>query len=151
MNLLILAAAAALAAPAPNMVRAQDPASLVSALQNAGYKAKLKADKLGEPMIESSVSGRNFVIYFYNCTDRKDCRTVQFDSGYNTTTPPSLEQINEWNRANRFGRAFLDKENDPILRMDIDLDDGGVSPDLFIDNVEFWAVVVNSFEKHIDW
>ncbi len=145
----LVAVAAAAAPPAPVMVRAQDPNSLVSALQEAGYSAKLETDKVGDPLITSAVSGTTFQIFFYNCTDHENCATVQFNSGYDLKSAPSLELINEWNRTNRFGRAFLDKESDPILEMDIDLDDGGMSPDLFIDNLEFWAVVLNNFEERI--
>ena len=133
------------------MVRAQDPQSIVSALQNAGYAAKLEVDKVGDPMVTSGVSGTTFQIFFYNCTNHLNCATVQFHSGYDLTTQTSLESINEWNRGQRFGRAYLDKENDPILEMDVDLDDGGVAPLLFIDNVEFWASVLGKFEKQIGY
>ena len=132
-------------------VRAQDPQSLVDALQAGGYAAKLGVDKVGDPMITSGVSGTTFQIFFYNCTDHKECATVTFHSGYDLTSQPSLELVNEWNRAQRFGRAYLDKENDPILEMDVDLDDGGVAPLLFIDNIEFWTSVLGKFEKHIGY
>jgi hypothetical protein len=146
------APAAVRAAPAPaGLVKAQDPQSLVRALQNGGYQAKLGVDKVGDPMITSGYSGTTFQIFFYNCTNHVGCATVQFHSGYDFTTPLPLETINEWNRSERFGRAYLDKENDPILEMDLDLDDGGLSPLLFIDNVEFWTSVLGKFEKHIGY
>jgi hypothetical protein len=148
----IAAAAGAWAAPVQaEMVRGQDPQSLVRALQEAGYTAKLGADKGGDPMITSSVSGTPFQVYFYNCTKNKDCATVQFHAGYDLKTSPGLDKINEWNRTKRFGRAFLDKENDPILEMDIDLDDGGISAALFTDNLEFWASVLGDFERYIGY
>lgn len=131
------------------MVRAQDPDSLVKALQDGGYAAQLGTDKVGDPMITSGVGGTTFQIFFYNCTNHRECATVQFHSGYDLTSGPSLEQMNAWNRSKRFGRAYLDKENDPILEMDVDLDDGGMSPLLFIDNIEFWASVLSDFEKEI--
>ena len=131
------------------MVRAQDPQSVVYALQQGGYQAKLGVDKVGDPMITSAVSGTSFQVMFYNCTDHKDCATVQLHSGYSFTNKVSLDQINEWNRSQRFGRAYLDKTNDPILEMDIDLDDGGLSMLLFQDNIEFWSSVIVKFEKHI--
>ena len=150
--LAVAALAAAWAVPAQSqMVRAQDPGTLVRALQQAGYAAKLGTDKVGDPMITSGVSGTTFQIFFYNCTDHQACATVQFHSGYDIANPVSLERINEWNRSQRFGRAYLDKENDPILEMDIDLDDGGVSQLLFIDNIEFWASVLGNFERHIGY
>lgn len=138
------------AAPgAAAMVKAQDPQSLVQAMQDAGYAAKLGTDKVGDPMITSGVAGTTFQVFFYNCTDHKNCATVQFHSGYDLNREVPLTQINEWNRTQRFGRAFLDKENDPILEMDVDLDDGGLSALLFIDNLEFWASVLPKFEQHI--
>jgi hypothetical protein len=150
--LALAAFAAAWAVPAQaQMVRAQDPASLVRALQSGGYTAQLGTDKVGDPMITSGVSGTNFQIFFYNCTDHLQCATVQFHSGYDLSTPVSLDRINEWNSSQRFGRAYLDKESDPILEMDVDLDDGGLSSLLFIDNVEFWASILGRFEKHIGY
>ncbi|MFL6845857.1 MAG: YbjN domain-containing protein [Allosphingosinicella sp.] len=150
--LALAAVAAAWGLPAQaEMVRGQDPQSLVNALQGAGYAAKLGTDKVGDPMITSGASGTSFQIFFYNCTDHKQCATVTFHSGYDLTESPGLERMNEWNRGNRFGRAYLDKENDPILEMDVDLDDGGLAPLLFIDNVEFWTSVLADFEKHIGY
>lgn len=131
------------------MVRAQDPDSLVKALQDGGYAAQLGTDKVGDPMITSGVGGTTFQIFFYNCTNHRECATVQFHSGYDLTSGPSLEQMNAWNRSKRFGRAYLDKENDPILEMDVDLDDGGLSQSLFEDNLEFWVTVMSRFEEYV--
>lgn len=145
-------AAAGFAVPLQaQMVKGQDPATVVAALQGAGYAAKLGKDKVGDPMITSGASGTTFQIYFYNCTANKNCATIQFNSGYDLKDKISLERINEWNQKQRFGRAFLDKENDPILQMDLDLDDGGISRLLFIDNVEFWTSVLGKFEQHIGY
>jgi hypothetical protein len=145
----LLAMASASAPAEAQMVRAQDPQSLVRAMKAHGYAAELSADKTGDPMIRSTLSGTNYQILFYNCTDHKECATVQFHVGYDLKTGPSLESINEWNRTQRFGHAHLDKENDPILEMDVDLDDGGLNEMLFIDNIEFWTNALNRFEKHI--
>lgn len=133
------------------MVLAQDPGSLVAALQEGGYAAKLSTDSVGDPQITSGSGGTTFQIFFYNCTDHKACATVQFNSGYKLTTPVDLDRLNEWNRTKRFGRSFLDKENDPVLQMDVDLDDGGMSRALFIDNVEFWTSILGEFEKWIGY
>ena len=147
--LTLLALGSAAPAADPQMVRAQDPQSLVQAMQARGYVAELTTDQTGDPMIRSAASGTNFQVLFYNCANHRDCATVQFHVGYDLKTAPSLESINEWNRSQRFGSAHLDKENDPILEMDVDLDDGGLSPQLFIDNLEFWTTSMGRFEKHI--
>jgi hypothetical protein len=152
MKAAIAAGVMGMAVPAhAQMVRGQDPSTLVDALQNAGYAAKLGTDKVGDPMITSGISGTTFQIFFYNCTDHRQCATVTFHSGYDLADPVSLTTINEWNRGKRFGRAYLDKEGDPILEMDVDLDDGGLSPALFTDNVEFWATILGEFEEAIGY
>lgn len=141
-----------LALPAhAQMVRAQDPQSVVNAMQAAGYSAKLGKDKVGDPMITSASSGTNFTVFFYNCIDNKECATVQFWSGYNTKEPISLQQINAWNAGQRFARAFNDKEDDPVLEMDVDLDDGGMSRALFEDNLQYWVSLMAHFQRHIGW
>ena len=153
MNRLALATVATLMAfPAhAQMVEARAPESVVRALEGAGYTATLGTDKVGDPMVSSNIGDTRFQVLFYNCTDHTACATVQFHVAYDLSTPVTLEQLNEWNRGQRFGRAFLDKENDPTLEMDVDLDDGGMSTMLFRDNLEFWASVVGKFEKHIGY
>ena len=137
----------------PPMVTATNPEGIAALLQSEGYAAKIEKTADGEPVIRSKSSGSNFAVYFYNCKDGKDCATVQFSAGYDTSTDkqPSLAKINEWNRDKRFGNAYLDEENDPIIEMDVDLDDGGMSRALFVDNFEFWTSVMAEFEKHIGW
>ena len=156
MRALILAIAAVSLGASPafaQQVTAQDPQSVASALLAAGYKAEVKKDDTGDPLISSSSSGSKFAIFFYNCSNNANCATVQFHAAFDTPTDktPSLEQINAWNRTQRFGRAYLDKEGDPAIEMDIDLDDGGISQALFIDNLEFWVSVLAEFEKEIGW
>ena len=131
------------------MVTAQDPGSVVRALQQGGYPATLGTDRVGDPMITSAVAGTEYQMFFYNCTAHQACATVQFHSRYQPATPVGLERLNEWNSTKRFGRAFLDKSGFPVLEMDVDLDDGGLSSLLFIDNIEFWTSILVSFEQHI--
>src|SRR4051794_18018161 len=93
----------AMAAPAhAAMVTAQDPKSLVAALQGSGYQALLGADKTGDPMITSAVNGSKFQILFFNCTNNRDCRTVEFYSAYHLDKPNSAERMNAFNQDNRF-------------------------------------------------
>ena len=79
--LLALVSAAASGA-AQQLVRAQDPQSLVRAMQANGYTAQLTVDSTGDPMIRSAAGGTNFQVLFYNCTNHRECATVQFHVGY---------------------------------------------------------------------
>ena len=129
-------------------VEAQNPSSVVRALQNGGYKAVLTKDSTGDPKIESSSSGAKFIINFYGCTRNVECRTLTFYAGW-TSSSTSMSQMNDWNKTKRFSRGYIDKDGDPVMEFDLDLDDGGMSEQLFIDNVEFWEISMGNFKKHI--
>jgi hypothetical protein len=145
-------AALALAAAAPAeaaIVQAQSPQTIVTALQKAGYMAQLASDSGGDPMINSAASGSKFKVFFYNCTDNKDCTTIQFYVGYHLDKPVAVDEINGFNQSKRFIRAMIDKENDPVMVMDLNLDKGGMSDALFIDNLEVWTSQIADFERAI--
>lgn len=129
-------------------VQAQDPDSVVWAMQKAGYKAELTKDSTGDPLIRSAANGSSFEVFFYNCTENRDCRTIQFHSAYRDPDM-TLQSINKWNADNRFGRAYIATTGSARVEMDLDLDDGGMSQELFEDNVEFWVSVMEDFEEQV--
>lgn len=141
---------AMLAVPAQaQTVSAANPESIVAALQDKGYQAKLGKDDGGDPMIESATDGTKFFIFFFGCTNNRACATLQFYAGFKNNGKSNITTMNDWNKAKRFGRAYIDKDNDPVIDMDLDLDDGGMSRALFDDNVEFWAALIPTFKAHI--
>ncbi|CAN5308228.1 hypothetical protein BH09PSE3_BH09PSE3_09300 [soil metagenome] len=146
-----LAASAVLASAAQaQLVSATTPATIVRALQGAGYKADLGKDSTGDPVISSSSSGTGFAIYFYGCAKSVACKTVQFSASYENVTPPAtLARINEWNRDKRWGQAYLTDADTLRVQMDVDLEQGGMSNALFVDNLEYWVTTMAAFEKFI--
>ncbi len=54
----------------------------------------------------------------------------------------TLNRINEWNRAKRFAKAYLDNDNDPVLESDYELT-GGVTEQ----NVKEWMKTFVYFAK----
>jgi hypothetical protein len=152
MSAALVLGAIATAAPAEAaMVRAQDPASVAAAMRAGGFPAEIGTDSVGDPMITSSVDGTNFRVYFYNCTNNRECATVQFHSSYDFNEAPSFVTMNDFNKDQRFASAYLDKDSDPVVEMDVDLDDGGMSEALFIDNLQFWQSVLDKFETTIGY
>lgn len=123
-----------------------DPQQIATVLRDAGYKAKIDKDSTGDPMIESGASGYVFFIYFYGCQEAKNCTTLQFEASFDPGNRTiTLEDINAYNLARRFGTGAIAKNGEPIIRMDIDLEDGGMSKELFLDNFEFWEVSISRF------
>ena len=146
-------AAAAVLAAAPGASQNVVPTarSVAAALQAAGYKAEIGKDATGDPMVTSASSGTRFGILFYGCTDHAGCTNVQFSVSYDLPKGSTAERMNEWNAGHRFGRGYLDKEQDPVLSMDVDLDKGGLSGPLFNENLSTWIELMSAFEKHIGW
>lgn len=130
-------------------VVATKPSSIVSALQDAGFRAELTTDPTGDPKIGSASGGVNFSILFYGCSDNRDCSSIQFHAGFVMSTPVSMTSINKWNQTNRFGCGWLDDEDDPHLKFDVNLDEGGISVDLFEDTLDLWTIVLADFAESI--
>ncbi|MEP6785411.1 MAG: YbjN domain-containing protein [Sphingomonadales bacterium] len=135
-------------AAAAQTVTAATPQSVVAALQAGGYKAVLSKDSSGDPRVESAASGSKFVVTFYGCTKNVACKTVTFYAGW-SGGKATQDQINEWNMNRRFSRAYIDKDGDPVIEFDVDLDDGGMSQALFVDNLQFWESAMGGFKKHL--
>ena len=146
-------AAAAMVASVPaaaQTVQATRPETVVKVLQEAGYRATLSKDKDGDPVVKSGAAGVDFSVLFYNCTDNKACKTVQFHAGF-VKKGVTLDTINKWNATHRFARGYLDDEKDPRIEMDVDLDDGGLSGALFKANLATWDSLLGEFQKAIDF
>ncbi|MBV7256667.1 YbjN domain-containing protein [Pacificimonas sp. WHA3] len=140
----IMAAAATGSASAQNLTA--NPDAIAAVMQDAGYRATPGTDDVGDPKISSAAGGVNFDVLFYGC-DGKNCKTVQFVAGWSTDDIFSLQAANDWNKENRFGSVYVDEEGDPIIKMDVNLEDGGMSAALFQDNLEYWESVVGGFYR----
>lgn len=132
------------------VVTASDPRSVAFALQDLGYRAEVTTDNVGDPKIRSAIDGTNYSIYFYGCENNRDCRWIQFSTGFDLSKGTTLASMNEWNRTKLFGEATLDDENDPHISYFVTLD-GGMSRPIFDDTVDWWGVAISEFKDHINW
>lgn len=136
-------------AQAQDLVDATTPEAIVDAIENQGYIAKLTKDSGGDPLIRASGDGTNWAVYFYGCQDdNTGCTAIQFHVSYGLDKGLSLKAMNEWNRDHRFGRMYLDDENDPHIEMDVNMD-FGVSRDNLEDTVDYWRLVVSTVETFL--
>lgn len=146
---LLLMAGAAIAAPASaQLISATNPEAVAKVMRDKGFAVELTTDGEGDPMIKSDIDGDSFAVLFYNCTDNKGCKTLQFYQGF-TDPDVSAERINGWNQKHRFAFAYNDEEGDPVLEMDLDLDHGGMPKVLFEDNLDTWTSLATEFGKFV--
>ncbi len=147
---LVLTLALPFPALAENII-ASDPEALADYMRSIGYRAELTTDDEGDPKIKSATGGANFSIYFYGCERNKQCDSIQLSSGFDLDNGSSLNAVNSWNSKKRYGKAYLDDENDPYVEYDINLANGGVSQENFRDTLELWDRVLTDFRSYVDF
>lgn len=132
-------------------INASRPNSLVLAMHELGFRAKLTEDGQGDPKIESGASGVNFSIYFYGCDDDNGgCQDVLFSTSFNFRNGFKEKPINDWNEGKVIGAAFLDDENDPgIQHFVAGIND--MSLESFDRTMERWEVALDDFQDFINW
>jgi hypothetical protein len=155
MKRILMAAAFAMGLATPvaaqEMINASNALDVVGAVRDLGYRAVLEKDSVDDPMISSKASGLNFVILFYGCTDHQNCQSIQLSTSFTLSEPLPDDAMNRWNSENRYGRAYLDDENDPILRYEINMTGAGISREVFDDNIDIWESLLSDFKEHIDF
>ena len=80
-------------------------------------------------------------ILFYGCEAGR-ASSLQFAAAFADKVP--LTKVNEWNHRKRFGKAFLDSDNDMCFQMDMDMD-GGVTQANLEEYLKRWRSVLVSF------
>jgi hypothetical protein len=129
------------------------PRSIVALMQKDGYRAKLVTDEGKRPYIESATAGATFYIHLQNCKETADCQDVMFRSSYDRDedSPVKVEKINEFNRDNRWARAYLDKDSGPVIEYDVLFTDQLIDEKMFREALEIWDSVLTDFHKVINW
>ncbi len=136
----------ATAPKAQELVDGSDPEVIRELIRGFG-SATLGTDGIGDPMITARIEGNRFRVYFYDCENNRDCSAIQFQAGW-ATDGISNATITEWNNLKRFGKAYLDDENDPWLEMDVNLA-YGVSRANLEDTIDWWRVALNAFVDEV--
>src|SRR5262249_18346232 len=73
-------------------------------------------------------------------------KSLQFFASFKKKVPPG--RINEWNASVPYTRAYLDKDGDPVLQADLNLE-GGVAPGALLEFIKTWIESVKKFTRHI--
>ena len=154
----LLAATAAASLIAAGLVAPARPAALADGgatadevaqvLQGKGYAAQLSKDDAGDPMIRSGAEGASFTVFFYGCQKTARCSSIEFSAAYHIDGGLKLTDVNGWNLKNRFGRTYLDSENDPHVEMDLDMEHG-FTTEAIANNVDTWDAVLTSFQRMV--
>lgn len=146
----MLLAIAPMAVNAQALVGATDPYVIAALIQDYGFDAEVTTDNVGDPMINSSAHGYNFDVFFYDCTDNKDCQAIQYAVTFDVDDGMSLTKAQDFNRDKRWVKVYLNDESDPRLEMDVNMR-GGVSAANFTDTLDWWSLMMGEFVEYIDF
>ena len=128
-----------------NLIDGENIQGMLNVLKGFGY-ASLKNDENGDPEIEARIQGKPYRIIFYDCNETGLCSEIVFSAKYPLSQENDEKLINEWNRVNRYGTAYIDREKNSLnLTMSVNLT-GGVSAENFDNTVDIWRNVVGEFQ-----
>ena len=131
-----------------DLIDATDPGGMRDIIRQLGYRALLETDEYGDPRIATSVGGTTVYIYFYDCTDNADCRTIMYAGRYDPADNLTAEAMNDWNRDELFGRAYIDEDGYAWIELPVNTD-GGISRANFESTFARWENIVAQFESEM--
>ena len=139
--LALICAAPVAAQSADDILDGSDPGAILEIARGYG-SAMLDVDGVGDPKISGRIGGQPYDVFFYGCDDGgKNCSSLQFTTWYGGTRP-GAEVLSDWNNENRFGTAYLDRDGDLAIDMDVNLF-GGVTRRNLDDTFDWWRVVLD--------
>ncbi len=99
-------------------------------VRGQGLKGQVLPDPTtpGDQIVRTSADGVNFDIYFYGCTPDPPpyhrCDSMQYAAGWTNDSGVTTDRLNEWNRENRFLRAYISSKGSVFGEMDVDVTPG---------------------------
>lgn len=124
-----------------------DGPELARILQDAGYRATVGVDAVGDPMVTSTASGSDFSVFMYDC-DAGRCGSIQFKAGFDLDPGTTTDAMNAWNEGMRYTNAYMDDEGDPWLELDLDLAEGSTDTQV-VGYLQLWDTLMGQFQDHI--
>ena len=142
------AAAGPAAAGAEETIDATDPERILAVARSYG-EAGLTTDDLGDPLIEGRINEKDYRLFFYGCSENRDCKTLMFSADWEGGDLTD-EMMAGWNREKRFGKAYLGEDGNATVEMSVNLH-GGVTRVNLDDTVDWWRLVLEEFADYFDF
>lgn len=134
--------------PETNELVAAGGMSQVLSVAKSYGSAELKTASTREPQIVAQMGDSRYVVDFYDCGEAFDgCKSISFVASWEVDGV-SHEDINTWNRTKRFGKAFIDTDGSPTIKLPVNLDHGVTAKNLD-DTFDWWRVVMRGFRTFL--
>lgn len=116
---------------------------VISDLNGIDHTGKLDKDSAGDPLVRAAFkvgdTEIDYQIYFYGCESGR-CKSIQ----YHVAFDGDASKLAEWNKGNRFGRAYAGSDNTIHVEYDIDVEKGANSVAIQNTAQRFVAVMVQA-------
>ena len=146
-----LLAGMASTAVAADMIDAAKPDSVTAFFFNKGIASKQITDSYGDPLVQLRQDDREYLVFFYGCTDGAACNSLQLYRGYETDGKVGQDVVNDLNLEIRYVKAAIDKEDDVVMMLDIFTGSNGVPADEFEMLFGLFTETVAEFEDTVGW
>jgi len=141
----VLATPAASAVGANGVIDGTDPQAVLSIVRTLG-DAELTKDGMGDPLIEGRIEGKKYFLYFYDCKKNRDCKSLMFFASWEAGDRTDARMA-KWNREQRFGKAYIGKDDRAAIEMNVNLH-GGVTQINLTDTLDWWRLVLAEFSDY---
>jgi Putative bacterial sensory transduction regulator len=131
------------------LICASKPETVVSALQDAGYKAKLSKDNGGDPMVTSSAAGYDFDIFFYGCVENKQCDSLQMKISFVKDPANTPALADKWNNKWRFSQSYINGKGLFVTAYDVTTV-GGLTNANFASMIDWWSITLGNLKTFFD-
>ncbi|WP_233717539.1 YbjN domain-containing protein [Jiella avicenniae] len=112
-----------------------------------GYgEAELTKTESGDPVITGDINGTAYQLFFLDCRDHRDCRTLNFYAVWGTAGV-SLELLNRWNALGAYNKAYLTTDGLPVVELNASALDLG--RDRLADLFDRWTVTLAAFPREV--
>jgi Putative bacterial sensory transduction regulator len=128
---------------APSIYYAADEGIIHQVLSEMELEYELLLDSNNDPTWTFTYLGILITIVLYDEATPGHYESLLFYVGWAADDAISLSAINEWNSGSRFGRAYIDDSDDPVIELDL-LMAGGVTADTIREYITVFAQAASS-------
>lgn len=117
-------------------------------LENTPLKFDQTQDDWGDPQFMIEAAGKEIIMFTYKCKSGK-CEDLRLYTYWRTGgKAPDLRLMNKWNIEQRWTKSYIDKDNDIVLEVDLDIKDG-ITKQALLNMIEIYSNHVYKFSQYI--
>lgn len=123
--------------------------TVAQVLRRMGLSFERGEDDEGNPKLTFRLATYQATLFFQDC-EAEGCTNLRIYGGFNMDQPPTVEQINEWNRTKRYATAYLAEDGSVSLDNDFVVK-GGVTLAALEDFILNFRDRLSEYAVHIDF